>query len=82
MSNLILVRYISVIKTEKNEDDKDEEIVNLVMWLMFKMKTGVLFSEPLQKTIEIMPFWYLFCLGDEDRRPSSSLGQPCYPNRG
>lgn len=56
MSNVILVRYISVIKTEKIEDYEDEEIVNLVMWLMFKMKTGVLFSEPLQKTIKIMPF--------------------------
>lgn len=45
MSNLILVRYIWGIKTEKNGD---EEIVNIVMWLMFKMKTGgVLFSEPL-----------------------------------
>lgn len=56
MSNVILVRYISVIKAEKIEDYEDKEIVNLVMWLMFKMKTGVLFSEPLQKTIKIMPF--------------------------
>lgn len=54
MSNLILVRYIWGIKTEKNEH---EEIVYFVMWLMFKMKTAVLFSEPLKKkTIKMMTF--------------------------